>query len=101
MPCHCSPDLYKAVSEIQWSTPKPHKALHTQVNIQKNQRVSLKGSSIQEQGASLKSPFLTRKLQQWQWVETDMKLGLDQLSVQVAVSVCLSVGASDATPLSS
>ena len=66
IPCHCSPDLFKAVSEFQWWTFKPHKPLHTQGKILKNQPVSLTGTSNQEQGAPLNNLLLTRMFQQWQ-----------------------------------
>ena len=46
-------------SSLKWSggPSKPHKPLHTQGKILKNEALSLTGSSIQEQGAPLKSLF--------------------------------------------
>ena len=54
LPCHSSSDLYKAVFEIKSWTLKPHKHLHTQGKILRNQPVSLTRRSIQEQDAPLK-----------------------------------------------
>ena len=68
IPCHCSPDLYKVVAEMQQWTLKPvftHRA--AQDKILKNQL----GSSIWELGEPLKTFFFFNMWwQQWQWVET-------------------------------
>ena len=56
--------------------PQASKApTHPGRDSKKNKSSPGTGSSIREQGAPLKSLFLTRKLKQWQWVETVVRGG--------------------------
>ena len=78
IPCHCSHDLHKAVSEIRGLTLMPHMPWHNQGKILKIQPVSLTGTSIQEQGAPLTSILLTESCNSGsgQWAVEDVHMGL-------------------------